>query len=81
MPRYFFDTRDAGTVVKDAVGTELPDDGTARRHVGRILPDLARRGLPDGEAHIFGCTARSEAGAVVYSAELTYRGEKVPNPS
>lgn len=77
MPRYFFDMRDAGTLVRDETGIELPDDRAARRHVGKVLPDLARRGLPDGEAHVFGCTARSAAGTLVYRAELSYRGERV----
>ncbi len=74
MPRYYFDTADNGQFTCDDVGVDLPDDEAARRHVAVILPDLAHRGLPDGDLHTFECTARNEAGKDVYGAEITYRG-------
>jgi hypothetical protein len=77
MPRYFFDARDAGNVMRDEVGIELPDDKAARKHAATLLPDIARRGLPDGEDHSFGCDARNEGGSVVYRASLKYRGERI----
>lgn len=77
LPRYYFDTADNGRSVRDDVGVELPDDDSARRHVAEILPDLAHRGLPDGDLHTFDCTARNEAGEDVYHAKITYRGSLV----
>ena len=77
MPRYFFDTTDAGKTIRDDVGIDLADIEAARKHVGKILPNLARNGLPDGEAHTFECDARNGAGVIVYHGELTYRGSKL----
>ena len=79
MPRYFFDTTDAGKTTTDSVGIDLPDDEAARRHVGLVVPGLARKGLPDGELHTFECDARNEAGKIVYRGEMRYRGAPVLN--
>ncbi len=77
MPRYFFDIMDAGSTVHDDVGIDLADVDAARKHVGQILPNLARNGLPDGEAHTFECDARNEAGTVVYHGDLVYQGTRL----
>lgn len=77
MPRYFFDTTDAGKTIRDNIGIDLADVEAARKHVGKILPNLARNGLPDGEIHTFECNARDEMGTIVYHGDLTYRGTKL----
>lgn len=74
MPRYYFDTADNGQFARDVIGIELADVEAARQHVGKLLPDMAHSGLPDGDLHTFGCTIRDEAGENVYNAELTYHG-------
>ncbi len=80
MPRYFFDTTHAGQTTRDDVGIDLPGLEAARSRVAAVLPDLMRRGSPDGEAHTSACDVREESGNVVYRGELTYRGTRNPLP-
>jgi hypothetical protein len=47
MPRYYFDTRDNGSVMADEVGLDLQDVEAARDEAVRGLADLARDVLPD----------------------------------
>jgi len=44
--RYFFDTRDNGTFVKDDVGIDFPDLDDVRTQAALSLAELARDVLP-----------------------------------
>ena len=44
--RYFFDTRDNGTFVKDDVGIDFPDLDEVRTQAALSLAELARDVLP-----------------------------------
>jgi len=42
MPRYFFDVQDGTGVFIDQLGTELPDDTTARAEASAALASMAK---------------------------------------
>jgi hypothetical protein len=46
MPRYFFDTRDNGTLIKDEVGFEFGDLNSVKEQAALSLAELARDVLP-----------------------------------
>ena len=46
MPRYFFDSRDNGTFIRDGEGLDLEDLDAARAEAARALADIARDVLP-----------------------------------
>ena len=78
MPRYFIDTNDGDSLVRDEDGFTTDDIETARILAIDALPDMARDKLPDGDARSFTVSVRDEVGGVVYSAELVFRGRWSP---
>lgn len=48
MPRYFFDLVNGDGLVRDEMGSQMPENrDSLLREVGRILTDLAREELAD----------------------------------
>ena len=77
MPRYFFDISDR-SFHRDEEGSECEDFGAARELAMRSLPEIARFAIPsDGDNQAFVVLVRDEAGAVVYTATLTYAGVRL----
>ena len=75
MPRYFIDTSDGDTFVRDDEGYDLPDAIAARNAAQAALPDLARDRMPDGDKRTFCAFVRDETGAVIYRMALSLVGE------
>jgi hypothetical protein len=74
VPRYFFDVHD-GAFQRDDEGTECANIEEVRRVAKRLLPDIARDGIPlDGDRHIYTVLVTSEDGQPVYSAALSFAG-------
>ena len=79
MPCYYIDTDDDVLSVRDEEGQELANDAAAREMAHRVLPEMARQRLPDGEHRTLTAAVRDEAGTVLYIATLSLMGEwKVP---
>jgi hypothetical protein len=76
MPRYFFDLLNGDGLVRDEMGSELPESrDTLLREVSRILTDLAREELPDRERGEISVLVRDHSGRSVLSGSLGFRTE------
>jgi hypothetical protein len=82
VPRYFFDTYNGDRLITDPDGIELQSLEQVKIEAQRVLPDLARDALPDGDQKTFLVSVRDEAGQVVLRAALSLIVEITPeNPS
>jgi hypothetical protein len=77
MPRFYIDTDDGTTTVRDIVGLELDGAETARSEALRALPGITRDVFPDGEKLIVTVLVREMDGAQLFRASLTFRCEWV----
>ncbi|MCF6368565.1 DUF6894 family protein [Rhizobium halophilum] len=74
MPRYFFDLVNGDGVIRDEMGSELPQSrDSLLREVSRILTDLAREELTDREHGGISVTVRDDCGRSVLSGSLDFR--------
>ena len=77
MRRYYFDIHD-GQFHRDSEGIECEDFDAVRTQVMNSLPEIARWSIPgNGESQAFGVLVSDDAGAVVYSATLTFAGMRL----
>ncbi|MFC0407889.1 DUF6894 family protein [Roseomonas elaeocarpi] len=74
MPLYYFDTIAASGLIRDTIGVNYPDDGTARREAIAALPNIAADELPDGDHRIFSVIVRDADQRTIYIADLTLTG-------
>ena len=74
MPRFFFDTEDGDTFIKDEDGIECDSVQKAHDLAMTWLPDIAKDKMPDGEVRDFVVTVRNESGRAIYEARLGLRG-------
>ncbi len=74
MPRYFIDTDDDDSLVRDDEGQEFVDAHAARTAALAALPDMARDHIPDGDRRTFRVAVRTEDGTPIYSATMTLVG-------
>jgi hypothetical protein len=77
MPRYFFDIDDGERVTTDLDGLELDGPETAKAEAVRVLPNVARDVLPDGDARTLSTTVRTADQGSIFRASLTLRCEWV----
>lgn len=75
MPRFFIDTEDGDTTLRDDEGEDYVDLAEARLAAIASLPGMADEKLPDGEHRVFKATVRDEASEIVYVATLTFHGD------
>lgn len=75
MPRYFFDIDDGENQFRDDDGMEMPHLEAAGAEAVRVLPDVAREVLPDGDRRAFVSVVRDETGDVVFRATLSLVAE------
>ncbi|MFC0408290.1 DUF6894 family protein [Roseomonas elaeocarpi] len=74
MPLYYFDTIAGSGLIRDAIGMDYPDDGTARREAIAALPNIAADELPDGDLRIFSVIVRNDKERAIFIADLTLTG-------
>ena len=73
MPKYYIDTADGETFIRDEVGYDFPDLQAAKTAAVDALPDMAREELPDGDARTFLAIVRGEVGLPILQASLTFQ--------
>jgi hypothetical protein len=71
MPRFFIDTSDDQFFARDEEGLDLPDVEAAKHAAVKVLPDMARDKLPDGDRRNFLAIVRDEEGKLILQASLT----------
>jgi hypothetical protein len=79
MPRFYFDTHDGDRTVPDGEGLVLGGLEEAKEEAIKVLPDMARDGLPDGDYCEFVVDVRDKAGQRVLRARLTLVVESLPD--
>jgi hypothetical protein len=60
MPRYFFDTRDDGDLVRDDQGFELEDLAAVKALAAKTLAEMAADVLPSSDERCLGIDVRNE---------------------
>ena len=72
MPRFYFDTHDGQTALKDVYGIELVDENAARDIAVKALPDMAKEIKPEEDQHTLAVHVRSQEDEAVLDATLTF---------
>ena len=65
MPRYFFDTKDDKTLLRDDVGQEMSDLEAVRVEATRSLTELARDVLPGSLRRVLTIDVRDDRSSVM----------------
>lgn len=73
MPRYHFDVEFGLIELSDDVGSELPDDQVARDEAFKMLADVARDRLQDGNDQDLKVKVRNARGEPVAHLVLTVK--------
>lgn len=76
MTRYFFDTRDNGSLITDEIGVELPTVEAAKNEAARSLAELALDVLPSKVSRDLAVEVRDDT-HVVLRATLRFEAELV----
>jgi hypothetical protein len=75
MPLYFIDVYNGETYVPDRTGQMLGNPEEARWAAINLLPDVARKVLPDGNQRVMMAHVKDEDGRPVFRAILSLTGE------
>lgn len=75
MPRFYFDTDDGQTSMKDVYGIELANADAARAVALRALPDMAQQTLPDGDQQKMAVCVRNESDVSILEVTLSLEVE------
>ena len=75
MSRYFFDTRNCGTFIRDDEGLECADVEVVRVQAAKSLAELALDVLPRTTDCLMGVDVRNDREEVVLVTELTFKAQ------
>jgi hypothetical protein len=81
MGRFFFDTRNCGTFIRDDEGLDCADLEDVRVQAARSLAELALEVLPRTNDCLMGVNVRNERKEVVLVTELTFKAELLADSS
>ena len=70
MPRFYFDITDGGLILDD-VGTEFANAHAARDAAIKVLPDVARDTIGEGEGREVVVLMRDASDKALFTASLT----------
>jgi hypothetical protein len=70
MPRFFFDIHDGQDFTADDAGTDCADEEDARKEAIRVLPQIAKDTVPNGDYRLFWVKVRNASGADIFHASL-----------
>ncbi|RZN30516.1 hypothetical protein [Bradyrhizobium sp. Leo121] len=65
MPRYYFDTRDDATFIRDEVGLEIGTFDQVKHAASEAMADLAKDVLPGAEVRNLAIEVRDDIGPVL----------------
>ena len=68
--RYFFDVDDGSGLVKDEIGLDCSSLRDVRAEAIRVLPDIAREVMPDGDRRTLRTIVRDQNGQEIFEASL-----------
>lgn len=77
MPRYYFDTFDGETLLRDDEGFEFHDLDAARAEAAFAIGEMARDAMPDGMHREFRIDVRDEGGRPVLRVTFTLNVERL----
>lgn len=73
LPKFFFDIDDGKHVLIDNLGTELPDETSAREEATKTLVDMGRDSIPgDGPKRTLRITVRGPTGGPLFELVLDF---------
>ena len=75
MPRFYFDTDDGRTLMKDIDGIELASVDAARDVALKALPDMAQQTSPDGDQQRMAVSVRNESDVSILEVTLSLEVE------
>jgi hypothetical protein len=75
MDRYYFDTRNCGTFIRDDEGLECEDVEVVRVQAAKSLAELALEVLPRTTDCLMGVDVRNESQEIVLVTELTFKAQ------
>jgi len=75
MPKYYFDTNNGDSFVKDTEGIDLADHQAARKEAVVSLPGIASDCSTDGDRGAIITHVRDEAGKLIFVSTLTVTEE------
>jgi hypothetical protein len=78
MDRYFFDTQNCGTLIRDDEGIECADVEVVRVQAAKSLAELALDVIPRTTDCLMGVDVRNEHQEVVLVTELTFKAQLLP---
>ncbi|WP_414471355.1 DUF6894 family protein [Microvirga sp. M2] len=71
MDRFYFDIHDGERFTRDKVGNLCPSRKAMRDAAIKVLPDIARDELPDGDQRDFTVKVRDASGQYLFQATLS----------
>ena len=80
MPRYYFDLFEDDRLMTDDEGVELRDLYEAREQAQRLLPDITRDVMPDGDSRAFTVLVRCSEKRIRLQATLSMRSVWIEAP-
>ena len=80
MPRYYFDFYDNDQLTTDEEGVELRDLYEAREQAQKVLPDITRDVMPNGDRRDFTVIVRCHEKRVRLQATLSMRSVWIEAP-
>ncbi|QRM33922.1 hypothetical protein [Microvirga sp. VF16] len=75
MDRFYFDINDGERLTRDEVGNLCQSRKAMRDAAIKVLPDIARDELPDGDRRDFTVKVRDEGGHYLFQATLSLAAE------
>lgn len=76
MTRYYFDTRDGETFIRDEVGLELPNIEAAQDQAALALAEMAREQVPGATRREF-CIEVRDHGAPLLETSLVFEAQRL----
>ena len=72
MPRFYFDVRDGEKFVSDDDGLEFPGIREAKRDASRMLGEMIKDEMPDGDHLDMAVEVRAEDRRPLFKVQITF---------
>jgi hypothetical protein len=81
MPRFFFDIHDGEEFTPDRQGVELEGLNAAKDEAKKVLPDIVKDEMRDGDRRDFTVDVKNAAGQIVWRITLSLVVENLSQSS